>query len=295
MFDALTYDSAGLSEMRELLDRFPAWKATFGEVLQLKVVLDANMAASDLIKKAKEPGVTTAIEEGVQSSLFLLYAPRWLEKEMLSSAIPKVAKKTRLAESILIQIWSEYQSIIIWNDEFDQIDPDSEIDGDPKDLPYILLERAIDAFGILSNDKHIGRMGGNQLQFEFVLIARDYARAKGYSLAIRVGGASICTVSALTMLAIGAGLVEFVRVLPDWAKIALVAAVVLAIAHPASRNWLLERLSRIRQFGAQFGPHVLRIIEEGIEKEKEAEAVRAEISKFAAESAGDTDASKVAN
>ena len=53
------------------------------------IVLDANIAIGDLLYKHRNPHLKqTALQEIVKSGVVRLYAPSWLEAEMLSSTIP---------------------------------------------------------------------------------------------------------------------------------------------------------------------------------------------------------------
>ncbi|WP_278371670.1 hypothetical protein [Thalassospira xiamenensis] len=120
----------------------------------------------------------TALEEAIKSNTVLLYAPRWLDTEMRTSAIPQVERRKGIAEEKLLILWESYKSIIIWDDRF--CDPEEGEDSrfDEKDRPYVDLQKCLQAHAIFSRDKDIDTLGGNRVNMAFILSARDYARAR---------------------------------------------------------------------------------------------------------------------
>lgn len=113
---------------------------------------------------------------------------------------------------------------------------------DPKDEVYVELEQRIGAAGVLSQDKHIRRLGGHPLDHAFLLNTKKYARAAGVSVGIRIGGvfASALTLKVAAETVRGVGRL-FAR-LPPAAQGLLVLGGIAALLHPQSRRWLTHRL-----------------------------------------------------
>lgn len=245
MTQDLRIDTKHIKWLRSSLNTHKELLSSISQFAQLRVVIDVNIVVSDLLHKIKhtERG-DTAIEELVQASVFEVFAPRWLEEE-LSSAFQQVARKRMLEESDLWTAWAEYRKLIQWDENYDRIPEDFNGAGDPKDIPYVHLEKAINASGILSNDEHIAQMGGNRLSLEFVLETRKYARAAVISVGIRVSGHFLgaVTLSALKkVLNLVQG--QFQKLSPKL-KTALLCAVVFALLHPGSRAWIMGQLKKL--------------------------------------------------
>jgi hypothetical protein len=117
----------------------------------------------------------------------------------------------------------------------------------------------VKAYGILTKDAHIARMGGHPLTLDFVLTARGYARSAATILSIRVMGlvlpyAAVMTVAeALKSLARGFGR------LPEPIKGVLVLAGVIALLHPTSRKWISERCADACDAIAPLWPALLEL------------------------------------
>lgn len=185
------------------------------------MIVDANFVIQDLIHKVRHPEWATALEEMIRASVIEAYAPRWLETEMIS-AIPQVARRRKISEEALWAQWQTYRSLLRWDDRFRSPATRATAVPDPKDLPYVDLEASIAADGILSKDPHIKAMGGHLLTVEFVLTARNYARAAVVSVSIRLMGA---VVTLLTLKALAATVEAFKRIPPQLTALLILAAV----------------------------------------------------------------------
>jgi hypothetical protein len=129
----------------------------------------------------------TALEELIRSTVVVAHAPRWLDVEM-ASAIEQASRQYGLPTEALRERWKEFQALFIWGETLREPGQASSECCDPKDLPYVLLERKIGADGILSRDRHIGKLGGHPLTLDFVLSTRGYAREVVKTITLRVGG-----------------------------------------------------------------------------------------------------------
>jgi hypothetical protein len=116
---------------------------------------------------------------------------------------------------------------------------------DPKDLPYVDLEKMVGAIGVLSNDRDIERMGANRLTLDFVLSTRRYARTAVVSVGIRVSGMFIGTLAVESLLRIASTVKSTMEQLSPKLKLILLGAAVLAFLHPSSRAWFTQRLRKL--------------------------------------------------
>jgi predicted nucleic acid-binding protein len=237
-------DTVQLGRLREIRARLGFLQAAVGDIATFRVVVDANFVIRDLLQMVKYPERTTALVELVKATVFEVHAPRWLDTEMMS-AIEKAAKKRKVSSWVLIAKWLEYRELLKWDDELAAPPAANALVCDPKDLPYVQLERKIGAVGILSEDKHIRKLGGHPLKLEFALTARGYARYEVQAISARIAGQAIPVFmiwTAATLLRQAAR--AFARLSPA-AQGLIILGVVVALTHPTSRKWIAEQAEMI--------------------------------------------------
>jgi len=224
------------------------------------------------LHKYKKPHIRqTAIEEAIKSSVLVLYAPFWLDDEMTRSAIPQCAKCCKIPEMELHILWGEYKKQIVWRDTPIIPEINEIFGGDPKDIPYVALQRIISAHAILSRDKDIDVLGGNRVDHGFVLYLRLYARAASYSVGIRVCGVVVATVSLELLAELVKIIDSAISQLPPALKFALFAGVVLILAHPQSRARVTDILRALGTGFVKAWPTVEVFIEMASRKQIEAQ------------------------
>lgn len=258
------FDSAALASLRELSAVQPAFAALGSNLLQYAVVIDANFAISDLLHKHRNPNrPRTAVEEALASSVLRIHAPRWLDAEMTGSAIPQVARAQGIPENELQELWVKYRVQLLWDDSLKT--PEAfEHSSNPKDMPYVALQCAVSAAGILTNDKGIEGLGGRPLRLDFVLAIREYARATAFCVGVRFGGTMIGWVSIAAL----------VTTLPPWGKALCLVSVLVVVLHPKLRARVLDLLGDAWSAAELAAPELQRLIVTMQEKQQEAEAAR---------------------
>jgi predicted nucleic acid-binding protein len=241
----LRIDTGAIGQLRKFIDGHPKLFESVGQFAQLRVVIDANFVVSDLLRKIKYPERgKTALEELMHSTVLEVFAPRWLEKE-LPSTFQQVANRRKVSEADLWAEWQGYQVLLKWDETYDSPPEEFAATDDPKDLPYIFLEKKLDAFGILSKDNDIGRMGGKPLTFDFVFATRSYARAAVISVAVKVFGLYLGTISIAGLLRLAGLLKSGFEGLPPRIRLVLLVALVIAFIHPTSRAWITGKLKKL--------------------------------------------------
>ena len=79
-----------LPKLREILELFPALRTVLPHLLQLAVVIDANIVQSELwwrLKNRPRPELRSSLEEALASGVLVAYAPHHLEDEIREHAV----------------------------------------------------------------------------------------------------------------------------------------------------------------------------------------------------------------
>lgn len=272
-------DSAILNPLRGLVELSPALQQATGQLPRFDIVLDANIAIGDLLHKHRNPHLEqTALQEVVKSGVVRLYAPNWLETEMLSSTIPQVSQKYKIPQETLFSSWESYKAAIIFDERFDQAQEVTTNSLDPKDAPYVQLQNAISALGILSNDKDIDALGGTRLDRELVMTIRAYARSASYSVSIKVGGVVISNISLSIIRDVMLFFRDMASRMPDWMKLLLLVGVFFVLAHPESRARLSAVIKSIGQGISEVWPDIQQFLTYASERVAEEQKVLAELN-----------------
>ncbi|BDW94342.1 hypothetical protein MACH10_00270 [Thalassospira tepidiphila] len=243
-------------------------------------MLDANIAIRDLLyNKYRKPHLKqTTLEEVVKSGVVRLYAPSWLEAEMLSSTIQQVSQKYEIPQETLFSSWESYKAIIIFDARFDYPKEVNSSCLDPKDAPYVQLQNAISALGILSNDRDIDALGGTRLDRELVMTIRAYARSASYSVSIKVGGVIISNISLSILRDVMLFFRDMVARMPNWMKLLLLVGVFFVLAHPESRARLSAVIKSIGQGIGDVWPDIQQFLTYASERVAEEQKALAELN-----------------
>jgi predicted nucleic acid-binding protein len=236
---SVRFDTSQIGRLRELLERFSTLKQIVGDFVRFRVVIDANFVIQELIQRVRFPERCTALEELIQATVIDAYAPRWLDEEMVS-AVTKTASKRKMSREALWAQWQVYRRLLKWDDQLNEPGQHSTATIDPKDTPYIELEKKIGAHGILSKDAHIKKMGGHPLTLDFVFSTRRYARATIACVSIRVLGVVVSLLAFKALVETLRAATRGLTALPDGVKALLLLAGAAALLHPGARTRICE-------------------------------------------------------
>lgn len=241
----IRYHTDHIRQLREWLSRYPSMMESIGQFAKFRMVVDANFVIRNIVQHVRYPERgTTALEEMIQATIIEVHAPVWLETEV-AAVIPKIAAQRKLSEGKLWECWQEFRTLLKWDETSVAPPGDGDFVGDPKDLPYVILEKAINAVGVLSQDHDIEKMGGNRLTLDFVFSVRQYARAAVVTVGIRVGAYTIGAITLGAFIRLFVAIRNAVIRLPSGIKVILIAGVMFAILHPPTRQTILRKLRAI--------------------------------------------------
>ena len=208
------------------------------QYVQLTVVLDANVvlrAISYSISKDK----AQVLEIALQNELATFVAPMCLEDEV-KKYIPEFASDLGKSPELLQKKWDEkYKPFIkFYNTDSSNHTFLETQTNDYKDIPYTQVYRDSDADLILSNDKHLKRLGITQQKetVNFVLNLTEYATVNEKFIQFYISGYLVgnFTIALVKML------IDLFKKYPLLLFVGLFAAVI--IYHNTSRDnkWISE-------------------------------------------------------
>jgi predicted nucleic acid-binding protein len=259
--------SDALAAIRELVTHLPALAPILGYVPRVRVVVDANVVLDELgylVASRRNATARTALQELAASGTIVLYAPPTINNEV-ERHLEKIASRRGVDVERLQVAWAAYRTALhIF--EPDPLPPG--IHGevvDPDDLPYVSLQAQLGARAVFTNDRHLGRMGADVVQFEAFLSLREYARAASVELTIKLGAcvAAAATLGlSLTLIKLVSALVRASSRLPREVQAAVAISVAALLLHPKGRAATIEKFrafSRLLEpIGATVGPVALR-------------------------------------
>lgn len=244
------WPSDNLRFLREFVYCLPQLTPIIGELPQVRIVIDANVALAELIyrlKNRRDPEARTGLHEVIAAGTVIAYAPFALVREV-ETRIPQIAALKRIPQYRLHEEWIKFRTLLHFYEPEAPVAPLGPEVADPKDLPYRDLWAEIGARGVYSKDAHLPRMGAPLITVDVVIALRDYSRAASVDVGIKIGGVVAIAVGveflrAIVAFSVAAGR-GFYR-LPTAVKVLIVALLTIAVAHPTSRKMIRTRLSAV--------------------------------------------------
>ena len=249
----LKIPSDALRALLNLRDEFPAFRQLLDDILQIVVVLDASAVQGELrwrLGSRTNPNARTGLHEAIDSGAVIAVAPLFLRQE-IEKYLPLIASEEGVSAEAANAEWERVQRIIRFyaptgdGAEFALVDP--------KDSPYALTARELDADFVRTTDPHFERMGVPGIGPDADQLLRDYARATSVLVTVKLGSGLAVTFGIQAFVEMIRGIAEIVRRLPPIVKTLLGVALAALILHPASRaklgQWtkmLWERLKETK-------------------------------------------------
>src|SRR5258708_13001766 len=115
-------------------------------------------------------------------------------------------------------------------------------------------------------------MGGHPLTLDFVLSSRNYAREVVKTVTLRVAGVVVPVASLMILDGVLRSIGKGEAALPPPVKELLVAAGRVALAHPRSRQWLVERCVDVGMALASAGSSLIEMVSLLMAMDREAQA-----------------------
>lgn len=232
--------SDALKEYRKLCEEGAPF-AQLASLFQVNLILDANVIIKELIwatTKRKNPLGRSDLLEVLEVETVVAWAPTFLEREVEKNFAVVVGKGAKRED--VVAHWVHLRALINFVDVGGV--PDDEVKyRDPKDVPYILLQRRIEAT-IVTADKDVAAMDGRVAPIAVLATLRAYSRAAAVQVTLQVSGYTIGSLGLRALVHItrvaSSGVKKVAANVPREMWLAVLGILCLALVIPASRNWL---------------------------------------------------------
>jgi hypothetical protein len=234
-----------LPELRRLVEKLPALREFFGDVLQVVLVLDACCVQGELrwrVGARKNPAARTYLHETIVSGVVVAVAPIFLEAE-IQKYIGTIAEEEGASAEQVREEWERFRVLIRF------YDPSSKqaIDYvDPKDADYIHVLEQADGDFVYTSDPHFMEMGARVMPAGLDRVLRDYARSTTIILTVKLGSGFVLVVGGHMIYALASLVVDSLRKLPPFLKL-LLAAAAITLLHADSRKRILGFTQKLLQ------------------------------------------------
>jgi predicted nucleic acid-binding protein len=219
--------------------------ALLASLFQVNLILDANVIIKELIwatTKRKNPLGRSDLLEVLEVETVVAWAPTFLEQEVEKNIAVVVGKGAR-QEDVVVH-WKRLRAFIKFVD-VGGVPDDGVKYRDPKDIPYILLQRRIEA-SIVTSDKDVAAMDGRVVPIAVMATLRAYSRAAAVQATFQVGGYTLSSFGLSALVGMtrvaSSGFKKMATNVPREVWLALLSMLCVALVIPASRNWLQSRM-----------------------------------------------------
>jgi predicted nucleic acid-binding protein len=228
-----------LPHLVELIQAFPALKQLFPQILQLRVVIDANIVQGELrwrLRRREKPSSRTALHEVLVSGVLIAYAPHFLEDE-IREHVPRLAVETKSTLADVHREWEEFRKLLCFYTARTSAKTDvSRLD--PDDTAYIDTMEEIAARAIYTRDRDFLQTSTPIVLVSIDTTLQSYARASAIRIGVVMGSSVSIAFGFEALLALGrliGKLVQAAKRLPPAVQILILATIAAVIAHPKSR------------------------------------------------------------
>jgi hypothetical protein len=258
------FPSDSLAALSNFLRSVPALAGFARELIQLRVVLDANEVQREIRfrLRRRQPNARSGLHEALAAGVVIGFVPPFLDDE-IGKYVGKIARETKRSVDEVHAEWAVIRALLRVYDPQETDDPEAARI-DPKDVPYKLAFDELGADAVLTQDKHFERMGVPVIKRPPSRALRDYARSTSISVGLGVSAGVVVTISYASLRGMYELIGQSIRALgelPEWAKVILAASVVIAVANPKSRQWLVEKWQQFRTMIGSITPELAAALE----------------------------------
>ena len=237
-----------LPNLVTILESFPALRPMLPQVLQLAVVIDANVVYGELrwrLKNRPRPDLRSSLEEALASRVLIAYAPHHLDDE-IHEHMEEIAADTKQPVEAVALEWKAFRPFIHFHTG--RKGAGGKL-SDPEDVAYLDTLQEVAARGIYTRDTHFQDSAAPlifvamDIRNPMDVALRRYARATAVRVGLSMGSSFSAVVSVEALITTGRLLkalsADFKRMSPA-AQLLILAGIGTVLLHPKSRAKLKE-------------------------------------------------------
>lgn len=237
-----------LPSLVAILESCPPLRSILPQVMQLAVVIDANVVYGELrwrLKNRPRPDLRSSLEEALASRVLVAYAPHHLDAE-IQEHMAEIASDTKQTVEAVAREWKAFRPFIHFHTG--RKGAGGQLP-DPDDVAYLDTLHEVAVRGIYTRDTHFQDSAA-----PLIFVAMDirnpmdgalrrYARATAVRVGLSMGSSVSAVVSGEVLIALRRLLkalsAAFERLSPA-AQLLIIAGVGAVVLHPKSRAKLKE-------------------------------------------------------
>jgi hypothetical protein len=258
-----SFRSDQLKLFRRLLERSSLVRELLGDLVEVKVIVDADKIQGELrwrLGSRRNPGARSALHEVIESGFLVPVVPLHLRTE-IEDHLDEIAADTGASIEKARREWEHVQKLFhIYAPTASTQAPELIIDKD--DVAYIQTSNEL-GLPVYSSDRHFRRTKVPLISISLDVTAREYVRAASITVGVTATSATTITVAFSGLMAFWRllkKLAQFLAQLPKPVQITLAGLLTAALIFPRSRAKVLSGLGAIYQGAAKVPPEVLSFL-----------------------------------
>lgn len=258
-----TFPSDSLLDLWTFASEIPGIKSLLKSLVRVVVVIDANVVHRELefrLRKRRKPEARSSLTEAIQSGAWVAIAPPFLDEE-IEKYMTKIADRCHVTEEAVRGEWESLRSLFRFYTPTSKANV-RELNVDPKDVPYARIREEFGADAVYTSDLDLPKMGVPIVTITFDTLVRDYSRAKAMEVGITLATGTTVSISLELLSALIKGCIATWKRIPEFVKFTIIAGIALALIHPKSRRFLVEKLRWFLAKLKTIGPPVLEVVAE---------------------------------
>jgi predicted nucleic acid-binding protein len=275
--------SDALRELREFLMNVPAFRPLLETLIQIRLIVDANIIQSELrwrLARRRKPDARSGLHEDIVAGVVVLFAPVFLKSE-IEEHMEEIALETDVAVTQAMEEWQRLQVLINFYQPLAFNIPDHEV-VDVDDVPYKRAYEELAALAVYSRDPHLPRMNVPVISLSLDLTLRKHARSSSVFVHITLGSTIAATIGfgalkTLFELVRSAG--QAFRRLPTAVQVSVAAMGIGLLIHPSSREKITRFFRSLGQGVIELKPILLPVLVDVVSQFLTAAAESAETRK----------------
>jgi hypothetical protein len=242
------FPSDALVGMRNLLASMRVLSPLLRELIQVRLVIDANIVQQEIrwrSARRRDPAARSSLHEAIDSGIVVALAPTFLKSE-IEDHLSDISADTGVQLEQVRQHWQDFQA------ELNFYEPQwlgDRIEGiDPDDLPYKSACEELGADAVYSRDADLRAMKVPVVSVSLDLTLRRHARSSSVVIGVTLGSGFTLMLSFESLRGmyrlIRKGITGF-RALPACVQSCMVFGLFAIMAHPKSRARMIEAWSSV--------------------------------------------------